>query len=98
MLGAVVELHADRLRRDALLFGESQSRIILSVKPEYVERTMRTAREMGVPAANLGMVKGDRLVIDIVGGHPQAAAIDLDLGVILDHWAHSLERMLTNPE
>ncbi len=97
-LGAVVQLHADRLRRDALLFGESQSRIILSVKPEYVEQTMRTTSGMGVPAANLGMVKGDRLVIGIVGEHHLAAVIDLDLGVIFDHWADSLERRLTNPE
>ena len=31
-LGAVVQLSLDGLRRDALLFGESQSRILLSVR------------------------------------------------------------------
>jgi phosphoribosylformylglycinamidine synthase subunit PurL len=96
-LGAVVQLHAGRLRRDALLFGESQSRIILSVKPDQVEQVIRTAGAMGVPSTSLGVVEGDRLVVDIVSdsGVP---AIDLDLGLVFDHWAHSLERILTNSD
>ena len=46
-LGAVVQLPLGRLRRDALFFGESQSRVILSVKPDEAERVLQTAREIG---------------------------------------------------
>jgi phosphoribosylformylglycinamidine synthase len=97
-LGAVVQLHAGRLRRDALLFGESQSRVILSVKPDQVEQVTRTAGAMGVPSTSLGVVEGDRLVVDIVGDPIQSGvpAIDLDLGLVFDQWVNSLERILTN--
>ncbi len=99
-LGAMVELQAGRLRRDALLFGESQSRVILSVKSDQVEQVIRAAGEMGVPAAKVGAVEGKRLIIDIVGDRIQAggAAIDLDLGLVSDRWTHSLERSLAHPD
>jgi phosphoribosylformylglycinamidine synthase len=98
-LGAVVQLQVDRLRRDALLFGESQSRVILSARPDQAEQVLETAREMGVHAAKLGEVGDDRLVINLVGSEPSPGTrIDLDLGIIFGHWAHSLERSLTNRE
>jgi phosphoribosylformylglycinamidine synthase II len=98
-LGAVVQLQLDRLRRDALLFGESQSRVVLSVKPERVQQVLETARSMGVQAARLGEVGGDRLVITITDRESSLGTkIDLDLGIVFDHWAHSLERALTKQE
>ena len=39
--GAVVKLPLDASRRDALLFGESQSRVVLSVKPEMVDTGLK---------------------------------------------------------
>ncbi|MEX5219414.1 MAG: phosphoribosylformylglycinamidine synthase subunit PurL [Nitrospiraceae bacterium] len=99
-LGAVVELQAGRLRRDALLFGESQSRVILSVKSDQVDQVIRTAGEMGVTAIRVGVVEGERLVVDIVEDRLQAAgaAIDLDLGLVFDHWAFALERSLAHSD
>src|SRR4029078_3510418 len=41
--GAVVKLGLGSLRRDALLFGESQSRIILSTRPDAVESLLTRA-------------------------------------------------------
>ena len=40
--GAVVKLSLDSLRRDALLFGESQSRMVLSVNPETAESVLES--------------------------------------------------------
>jgi phosphoribosylformylglycinamidine synthase subunit PurL len=98
-VGAVVHLQVDRLRRDALLFGESQSRVVLSVKPDQAEQVLESARGMGVQATRLGEVGGDRLVVNLTDCEESPGTkIDLDLGVAFDHWAHSLERILTNQE
>jgi phosphoribosylformylglycinamidine synthase II len=98
-LGAVVQLQLDRLRCDALLFGESQSRVVLSVKPEQAQQVLETARGMGVQAARLGEVGGDRLIINVAGGRSSPhTRIDVDLEVLFHHWAHSLERTLTRHE
>ena len=98
-LGAVVQLPLGRLRRDALFFGESQSRVILSVKPDEAERVLQTAREMGVAASKIGIVGGDRCVVtlDDVPSGP-GAKIDVDLDSLFDRWAHALERALTSAE
>jgi phosphoribosylformylglycinamidine synthase len=98
-LGAVVQLHLGRLRRDALFFGESQSRVILSVKPDEAERVLQTAREMGVTASKIGTVGGDRcvLTLDDVPSGP-GAKIDVDLDSLFDRWAYSLERALISTE
>src|SRR5947199_3798624 len=47
------------------LFNESQSRIIISVRPENVEKTMSILGERGVPSQKLGKVGGDRLRIRV---------------------------------
>jgi phosphoribosylformylglycinamidine synthase len=94
-LGAVVQLSLDGLRRDALLFGESQSRILLSVKPELAERVLIMARDAGVHAARIGTVGGNRLVIQIDGDQRVAGCIvDLELPALYDHWALAIPRAL----
>jgi len=54
-------------KRDACttLFNESQSRIVISVAPEDVEKTMSTLREDGVPFRLLGKVGGNDLRIRV---------------------------------
>jgi phosphoribosylformylglycinamidine synthase len=96
-LGAVVQLAVDRVRRDAVLFGESQSRVILSVKPDRAEQALETAQSMGVPAARLGEVSGDRLIIELVGSDRlPGTRVDLDLAVVSDQWSYGLERALAH--
>ncbi len=94
-LGAVVRLDGYTIRRDALLFGESQSRIVLSVKAEAAETVLKAAQAMGVPVAKIGTVGGERLVITVepVKQAP-ACRVDEDLKTLLDRWSHSLERAL----
>jgi len=50
-------------RLDTALFGEAQSRIIVSVPPRLVSKLEKLAYKWQVPATALGIVAGTRLVI-----------------------------------
>jgi len=94
--GAVVKLGLGSLRRDALLFGESQSRIILSTRPTAVESILSRAAEAGVPAAQIGTVGGGRLVIEVEPGKVgDGCRIDLPIRQVSDCWVHAIEEQLS---
>jgi phosphoribosylformylglycinamidine synthase len=84
-LGAVIELEGS-IRPDALLFGESQSRIILSLRRRHLGRLRELATAVDVPLAVLGEVRGRRLVI--------SPLIDLDVEEIRRMWSNALPRRL----
>lgn len=95
-LGAVVRLSANGLRRDALLFGESQSRVILSVSPARTDAVLQVTRALRVPAKVIGTVGGERLVLDVPADQQgPGCRIDADLATLFDRWAHGLERALS---
>jgi phosphoribosylformylglycinamidine synthase len=78
------------------LFGESQSRVILSVKPELAEQVLNRAHDSGVPAMRIGTVGGDRFVIDVEKGQwTEGCRIDLPIDQLYDRWAFSVGRMLS---
>ncbi len=52
------------LRDDALYFGESQSRAVLSVKPEHQKDVKNLAQKQGIALYEVGRVGGDSLVIE----------------------------------
>ena len=94
--GAVVKLGLGSLRRDALLFGESQSRIILSTRPTSVESILSRAAEAGVPAAQIGTVGGGRLVVEVEPGKVgDGCRIDLPIRQVSDCWVHAIEEQLS---
>ncbi|MGH7232114.1 MAG: phosphoribosylformylglycinamidine synthase subunit PurL [Nitrospiraceae bacterium] len=94
-LGAVLRLSLNGVRRDALLFGESQSRVILSVSPSHADQVLAIAHDLGVPADVIGTVGGDRLVIEVEGDTQAAGCrIDTDLQTLHDRWANSLGRAI----
>jgi phosphoribosylformylglycinamidine synthase len=94
--GAVVKLPLDASRRDALLFGESQSRVVLSVKAEMVEQVLNRAWDSGIPAMKIGAVGGDRFIIDVEKGQwSEGCRIDLPVDQLYDRWALSIERTLS---
>ncbi|MFQ5869194.1 MAG: phosphoribosylformylglycinamidine synthase subunit PurL [Candidatus Zixiibacteriota bacterium] len=70
-LGAVIRLK-DQMRPDFLLFGESQSRIILSARQKNADRLKRLAKRFQVPLKKIGTVGGKALKIDSL------LALDLD--------------------
>ncbi len=94
--GAVVKLELGSLRCDALLFGESQSRIILSVRPNTVEALLSRATKAGIPAVYVGTVGGDRFVIEVERrGMSNGCRIDLPVAQVSDRWARALEQQLS---
>ena len=90
-MGATIQLDSTGLRTDVLLFGESPSRIIVSVSPAYGEQVLAIAREHEVPAQDIGTVGGDRLIVH-VDEHP---AIDMPVTELFEQWSRSLESKLT---
>ena len=67
-LGADVSLDApDGARLDALLFGEAQSRVVLSVRPESVDAVRQLVAAQGAQATPLGQVTADGLAISVDG-------------------------------
>ncbi|HJT22810.1 MAG TPA: phosphoribosylformylglycinamidine synthase subunit PurL [Nitrospira sp.] len=93
-LGAVVKLFPGRLRHDAVLFGESQSRIVLSAKRVHRQAILDQARRLGVPAEVVGGVGGDRLVVYVGDQQSTTKTIDVAIADLYGQWACSLERML----
>jgi len=84
-IGAVIEL-SDDIRVDALLFGETQSRIIITVSPERVKELEGVARNSGAPFTVIGKVGGERLVIR----HNSAAVIDMSVDHMADAWRKAI--------
>lgn len=94
--GAVVKLELGSLRRDTLLFGETQSRVVLSVKPDLADTVLNRAWDAGVPAARIGAVGGDRFVIDVERGQwSEGCRIDLPIDKVADRWVNGIERVLS---
>ncbi|CAM4302102.1 phosphoribosylformylglycinamidine synthase subunit PurL [Paenibacillus alkaliterrae] len=65
-LGAEVALTTD-LRADHLLFSESQSRILLSAKPDQAAALQALLAEQGVVHSQIGTVQGSSLTINVNG-------------------------------
>jgi phosphoribosylformylglycinamidine synthase len=85
-LGARIELR-EMMRADALLFGESQSRIVVSVKEEDLERLKQIAAQEGAPMQAIGEVGGSRLSIQQL--------VQLPVEELRSIWTRGLERRLT---
>ena len=62
-VGAEVDIVSDDARRDFLLFGEDQTRVIVSAAASNGHALLEIARRHGIPAEVIGRVGGDRLVI-----------------------------------
>ncbi|MGE5589622.1 MAG: phosphoribosylformylglycinamidine synthase subunit PurL [Bacillota bacterium] len=75
------------LRLDALLFGETASRVLLEVAPAHLSAVQAICREAGVPLRRLGRVTGTgRLVV-----HGQGRRLmNLDRGEVEPAWREAL--------
>ncbi len=62
--GVRIGLRKRDIRADALLFGEAQSRILVSFSPENGEKVAEVAEKRGVNLDVLGTVGGERFVVD----------------------------------
>jgi phosphoribosylformylglycinamidine synthase len=75
-LGARIVLDWAGLRKDAALFGEDQSRVIVSVDPENVARVTRASKAAGVPVTEIGEVLEARVLA--IRGVGSISLADLD--------------------
>ena len=87
----------DAARWDAALFGEKQSRIVVSLEPADLPALADLARFRGVPLLSLGRTGGDRLVLRIGdeatndGSNGGPPAVDLAVGELASVWMNALE-------
>jgi phosphoribosylformylglycinamidine synthase II len=87
LFGAEIDLSTVSLRRDQLLFNESQSRIVISVAEENADATMTFCNERHVSAQKLGNVAGKDLII-----HTQAEEFRWLITEIYDDWFNAIRR------
>jgi len=73
-------------RLDATLFGEAQSRIVVSVDQDKVRQLEALAKGQGIPLTRLGTVGGKRFIM--------RGYIDLPLEDMEAVWRESLEKIL----
>jgi len=94
-LGAVVDINSVQAEVPALeavatLFGESASRVVVSVASSRVAELLTLASREGVPATRLGLVGGGAIRISIDG----MTAVDLPVGDAERVWATAIEQRL----
>jgi len=85
LIGARVDLSKFGGRVDALLFGESQSRIVLTCASQHAEEILRS----DVPIERLGTTGGDALQIETSRGQ-----LSWDATRLRDIWWNSLGRLM----
>jgi phosphoribosylformylglycinamidine synthase II len=87
LFGADVDLSAAGTAAATALFNESQSRIIVSVAPENLDRTLSMLREHAVPHQQLGTIGGEQLRIGVNGDSLTWTIVDL-----YDDWWNAIRR------
>ncbi len=76
-------------RSDALLFGEMQSRVVITCQPLDAVKVIERAKIMGVPAVPIGEVGGDRLILKTAAGEFGAPVTELH-----DVWWNAIARAM----
>lgn len=77
------------LRIDALLFGETQSRVVITTKAINATKVIERARLLGVRAVKIGAVGGDNLTIKTRIGELSTPIAELH-----DQWWNSIARAM----
>jgi phosphoribosylformylglycinamidine (FGAM) synthase-like enzyme len=93
LIGASVDLSSlkagHQTRLDALLFGETQGRIVLSASAVNAEKILAEAKKLGVGVMRIGSVGGEKLTVKTTAGEFSAALTELH-----DPWWNSLARAM----
>jgi phosphoribosylformylglycinamidine (FGAM) synthase-like enzyme len=79
---------------NATLFGESASRIVISVVSDQLDTVMTAAADAGVTAREIGRVVGDSIRLTVNG----VAAIDSPVRRAEQAWATAIENKMQNAE
>jgi phosphoribosylformylglycinamidine synthase len=89
-LGAVIAIDPKDRRLDGMLFGESQSRIILTIHYDTIEQTKHILSQYDAPWSMIGRVGGDRLTVGSGGEARPGTLIDIDLASLHNEWSFAL--------
>jgi phosphoribosylformylglycinamidine synthase len=65
-IGAEVSL-SEKIRTDALLFGESQSRIVVTCDKNRLAAAEKILKDKNIPHSEIGVVRGEKIVVKING-------------------------------
>jgi phosphoribosylformylglycinamidine synthase len=76
LIGARINVSSD-FRKDALYFGETQSRVILSNNPKDKAALVELADSMSIPLTVIGLVAGSNLIINEDVNLPLSELADL---------------------
>lgn len=91
IFGVEISLES-HIRKDAMLFGESQSRIILSADKINVEKIANIAEKKDVPVAVIGKVIKNGLKVNI----NSRSVIELSCGKIKKAWKNTIKNYMGN--
>jgi phosphoribosylformylglycinamidine synthase len=87
-----VELQSD-IRLDALLFGETQSRIIVTAAREKVTALKKLASKNNVIISEIGKVGGSRLIINVDwASKKNPKKINLGIDELIDIWSKGVNK------
>jgi phosphoribosylformylglycinamidine synthase len=86
---AALSRDAATLRLDALLFGETQSRVVITCQPLDAVKVVERAKLLGVPAVQIGRVGGDQLTVKTGAGEFSALVAELH-----DRWWNAIARAM----
>jgi phosphoribosylformylglycinamidine synthase II len=89
--GANIKLK-DNMRLDALLFGESQSRIIVTIEEKDLSTLKKIASAHQIPFSEIGQVGVEKLKISV--GLGENIIIDLLARDLVDLYDHAIERIM----
>jgi phosphoribosylformylglycinamidine synthase len=76
-------------RLDALLFGETQSRVVITCQPLDAVKVVERAKLLGVPAVQIGRVGGDQLAIKA-----DASEVSVPVTELHDRWWNAIARAM----
>ena len=85
----LIEIARATPRLDALLFGESQGRVVITCAALDATKVAARAKILGVPAAKIGTVGGDALKLKTPAAEFSAPVADLH-----DLWWNSIARTM----
>ena len=90
-IGATIDLSGiPAARLDGLLFGETQSRVVISVAHPQASKVLGQAKILGVPARNIGVVGGPDLIIKSAGPELKRTTAELH-----DAWWNAIARAMS---
>ena len=89
-MGAEVDVGRDGVRQDFLLFGEDQTRVIVSAGAAAAHTVMEIAGKHRVPATVIGRVGGDRLII--------GKEVDLDVREMARAYMGAIDSLMEREE